>query len=73
MHINYDRAKYFILWQKQNGLLEFNHRIDNKQINILTKASFRLFQITLIIQKLQSFAIDITNQLGLLYLTLIKL
>ena len=32
-----------------------------------------LFQITLIILKLLSFVINITNQLGLLYLTLIQL
>ena len=34
---------------------------------------FHLFQITLIILKLLLFVINITNQLGLLYLTLIKL
>ena len=34
---------------------------------------FHLFQITLIILKLLSFVINITNQLGLLYLTFIKL
>ena len=33
---------------------------------------FHLFQITLIILKLLSFVINILNQLGLLYLTLIK-
>ena len=32
-----------------------------------------LVQITLTILKRQSFAINITNQLGILYLTLIKL